>query len=446
VTRPPDERGERRRLRGADVPAAVHWHEGMLLVPQHFQLASHREEALVQYHVSVASPYHWGLIDFERKFNDGVLTISKLEAVLPDGLVVSYPRDDGRADAALSIDLKPLLAQLPQGQQQTIFLSVAARIAGERFTQRYELGDDDVADETTGIDPLKVQTLRAKLQLIVADYLPESSVGFPVARFAVQSGAPVMLEFEPPWLTVRSSSPIHRLCSHLADDLRTKARSLATSIANNSASTHGPQMLETRMLIHSLVSGLIPLEALLDSNVAHPFTLYMSLAAVAGNLAPGQVPQKLERYDHDDPLRAFRRAIASIEATMKAAIRAPYTLHPFTVEGDAFRLRINPTWVGRPLMLGVRAPAGVTAQDVDDWVVKSTIGPASTIESLRIRRVSGLKRERVVDSEVVPAAGVTFYTLKQQGEHLVPSEDLVIVNPDKTRRPDEIVLYVNTEA
>ncbi|HWS70735.1 MAG TPA: hypothetical protein VN605_01415, partial [Thermoanaerobaculia bacterium] len=119
---------------------------------------------------------------------------------------------------------------------------------------------------------------------------------------------------------------------------------------------------------------------------------------------------------------------------------------PFTVEGDAFRLRINPTWVHRPLMLGVRAPAGVTAQDVDDWVVKSTIGPASTIESLRIRRVSGLKRERVVDSEVVPATGVTFYTLKQQGEQLVPSEDLVIVNPDKTRRPDEIVLYVNTEA
>jgi len=40
------------------VPAAVHWHEGMLLAPQHFQRAALRSEALQAYHITAASPFH----------------------------------------------------------------------------------------------------------------------------------------------------------------------------------------------------------------------------------------------------------------------------------------------------------------------------------------------------------------------------------------------------
>ena len=44
-----------------DIPDAVLWHEGMLLGPQHFQLASRRTEQLVAYLAAATLPYRWGL-------------------------------------------------------------------------------------------------------------------------------------------------------------------------------------------------------------------------------------------------------------------------------------------------------------------------------------------------------------------------------------------------
>jgi len=441
-----EERGERRQPRGSEIPAAVHWYESMLLAPQHFQQASHRGEALLHYHASVASPFHWGLMDLGRKpLTDGVLEIDRVEAVMPDGLVAGYPRRDGQKEREpLRIDLNELRPQIEQGKQ-TVFLTVAARQPGERFNERYEIGAQDTSDELTGTESLSIQLLHPHLKLVLGNSLPGSSVGFPIARVAIHGSAIEETPFEPPWLRVRSGL-LQEICRDLAFTLREKATSLATSIAQTSASSRQPQLLETRLLVHSLVSVLPPLEALIDSGVAHPFTLYLALAAVAGNLAPGQVPDHLACYDHDDLLLSFRSVVAAIAKIMKTAIRAPYTLHPFTAEGDDFRLLIMPQWPRHAMLLGVSAPPGVTEKDVDDWVMNSTIGARSLMDSLRRRRALGVKLERMRDPALLPASGVTFYKLRPNDEHVVPSEDLIVNNADHERRPLEIVLYVNTEA
>jgi type VI secretion system protein ImpJ len=434
-----EERGERRRRRRAhDVPAAIRWYEGMLLAPQHFQLAGQRQEALLHYHASAVSPFHWGLVDLDgKKLVDGVLSIDRVEALLPDGLVV--------AGAGLSIDLAPRLADIAAGQR-TVFLSVAARQPGERFSKRYDYVDEPIVDETTGLDELQVTLLRPNLQLTLADYLPESSAGFPIAKVVARSGALEEDEFEPPWVRVREGFPIHKLCAAVAELLREQATALNSSIVHDSESKHAPQLLETRMLIHSLVSGLPALEVLLKSNAAHPFALYLALASVAGGLAPGTVPKRVDAYDHDDLLRVFTTLKSAIEWTVKTAIRAPYTLRPFNAADDAFSVRIEPAWVGRPMWLGVRAAAGVKAKDLDDWVMQSTIGAKPKIDGLRLKRLSGVKREPDRNAERLPASGVAFYALKPPyGELLLPSEDLVIANGDRERRPDEVVLYIETK-
>lgn len=428
----------------ANLPPAVDWYEGMLLAPQHFQLAAHRSEALQQLHASLAAPFHWGLLDLERTFANGVLKISRLEAILPDGLVVSLPPKDGHGQRELSLDLNPLAAKL--SGTQTIFLAAAARQPGQSFDARYDSRKWSVSDEKTGRDDLAVKVLHPRLSLAVADYLPASSVGFPIARALIRSGAITEVEFEPPWLRVRCDSPLHELCTRIAEQLRNTAVSLQSSTARQSSSQRGAQLLETRMLIHSLVSGLPALEVLLRSDAAHPFALYLSLASILGNLAPGSVPKRLDAYDHDDLLPLFRALETRIAATIGDAIHPPYALKPFDEVEDGFRITIEPEWIGRPWMIGVRSRDRVDPNDTNDWIVESTIGAASKIDELRTHRVIGVKRERLRDSKLLPAAGAVFYALRPlESDSVGARQDLVISNGDRTRVPQEITLYVDIE-
>jgi type VI secretion system protein ImpJ len=440
VSRAPKER--RKRRRADQVSPAIHWHEGMLLAPQHFQLASRRAEELLHYHASIVSPFHWGLIDCVREpLKDDVITVTRLEAVMPDGLVVTHSTASG---GELSIDVKPHRDAIAT-EPQTIFLTVAARNAGERFHKRYELDEEQVKNEESAEDELTVKLLRPRLELTCTDFLPESSVGFPIARVEMRGSGVVEQQYEPPWLRVRSGSAIHTLCSEVAGHLRATAAALQASIRHSSESLHAAQLLETRLLIHSLTSVLPTLEALLDSNVAHPFPLYLALVSVAGNLAAGSVPPRLPAYDHEHLLSIFNKVKQTIEMIMSGAIHAPYELHPFVFKDGGFRLHIDPAWPRHKLLLGVSTPSGVRAQDVDTWICESTIGEAGALPHLLSGRSIGIKRSRVDGAAMPVASGYAFYELLQlPADFRISPRELVIrnVNPGQ---PEEIVLYVNTE-
>src|SRR5881394_1909548 len=93
-------------MNARDIPAAIHWHEGLLLTPQHFQQLTSRHEALVQYSAAVHSPFCWGLRRFKHQgisLPTGKLQVLDLEAVMPDGLVVSHDASDGTPP--LEVDL-----------------------------------------------------------------------------------------------------------------------------------------------------------------------------------------------------------------------------------------------------------------------------------------------------------------------------------------------------
>lgn len=435
-----------RRPAAGAIPPAIDWREGLLLAPQHFQHAAHRAEALLHYHASAASPYHWGLVDFERKpVAGGVLTINRIEAVFPDGLVIAHPRPDGGGPRDLSINLGEHMLEIAEGKD-TVFLTTNAREPGDGFKLRYDTYSECVRDETTADDELPVGVLAPRLQLIVADYLRDGLIGFPVARVHVRGGAVEEPEaYTPPWLRVAGGTPIHEVCTRIAERLRREAEDLAASMVHQSDSAKGAQLIETRMLIHSLVSSLPALEVLLRSECAHPFQLYVTLATIAGNLTAGIVPKSVDPYDHENLLRIFLSIERQIEDTIRAAVYSPYTTHAFKVTDDGlgFHLFIQEPWCDRPLMLGVRAPAGVRPADVDKWVAESAIGAEENINDLRRLRRSGVKREQPGQSEVLPSTGDIFYELKAPyAGNLLPRQHLVISNSNREGRPDQVVLYV----
>jgi type VI secretion system protein ImpJ len=443
---------DNRRRKGRFVATAqgvapeIQWHEGMLLMPQHFQLLARRQESLLHYHAATIAPYHWGVrfVRIDRSLlPDGILRVLELEAVMPDGLAVTVWPEDA---AGLTIDLAARGDEAKQ-QPTRVYLALTAHGRGLPLTERYRTDDLDVVDENEGGESdVQIPILRPKLILLAGEEPPAKYVSFPLAEVEYRDETFVTTRYEPPWLQVGPGSALYDLCVGISSRIRGKAGYLADQARGLPGSSAALQIAETKALIHDLVGELPPFEALLRSGSAHPFTLYIALCALVGHVAGlsrALVPPLLEPYDHNDLWATFEQAHAAITKALNEGAHESYTTYRFMRDGETYRLRFDPDWMTRSLVLGVRLPAGAPKAESEKWMDATVIGGDSKLLSLRERRVLGARRRRIeADADLAPPQGVTLFSLWPDAEFVVPGEELVIVNPGGGRRPEEIVLYV----
>ena len=436
-----------------DLPLAIQWYEGMLLAPQHFQQAARRQEALLQFHLGNGLKYAWGVLKLEiddERLGDKIFRVKSLEAILPDGLVVSHHADSDD----LSLDLKPYEEQI-QRHPALVHLAVTGQVQGLSSV----LGDqarfvsvegDAVVDANTGTGEVAIPRLRPRLRLVIADEVPKKYVSLPLARLEFgEKGLARASDFEPPRLRIEPREPLAEICRAVIQDLRTEAKRLVDMVSSEALANHASQMLETKALVRSLISALPRLQALHDSGVAHPFDLYLGLCDVLGEVAAmgrSRVPPELRPYDHADPLASFEEVRRAIQAVLKEELSKVYTGFAFRWENRAFNLHFEESWLEKRLVLGVRARPGVTTETTMQWVRKCYIGSDSQMERMQHQRIRGAERARLEgETELVPAQGVSLYSLKPDRRYVLGGETLQVFNlddPGHRNRPVELVLYI----
>jgi type VI secretion system protein ImpJ len=440
-----DRRKRKLDVAAGDLKPGIKWQEGMLLAPQHFQLLDRRHEELIHYHAAATSPYHWGIAAFEydkQMLMKGAFRVSRLEAIMPDGLVVAYdPHKDG-----------DLSAPLPDAEKGpvTISLVVAEHNGSASFRERYHDNELKVIDENTDDADITFDVLRPRL-LLRTDEPPKKYTHFPLAKIDFQNNQHVVTTFEPPQLRVTPGSYLHRIGTHIARALRRKALVQARLADAPATAMSDSQLLGVRSTIHYLVAQLPVLEALLDTGTAHPFSLYLVLCSIAGHvsaLSRSLMPPHLGQYDHDDLTATFEAVELAITSAIDEGVAESYTEYRFIADRDEFRIKFDPIWKSRDLFIGVRAPSGVTDSDMADWVSTSVIGGRASLIGLRDRRVTGVRRRRIdSDADLVPSRGVTLFSITAE-DFVIGGEELVILSPrdEKRARPEEIVLYVKNPA
>lgn len=451
-------RGRGRSALGAahEVPLAVQWHEGMLLAPQHFQQLVLRQEALLHFHASHTSPFAWGVTHLRLdpvRLVDGHFLVRELEAILPDGLVVSTLTGGGE----LAVDLAPFLDRM-KARPLTVWLVIAALrsglspLVGE--SARYaSIEGPQVEDQNTGEGELRLPRLSPRLRLLVTDEPPAKFSCFPLARVIHRNETfELAADFVPPQLTVAPGSPLFDLAQSAARLVREKAVFLAEQVRSPSLAARVPQLLETRGYVAGLVSALPPFEALLTSGVAHPFPLYLALCGLVGEVAAlgrSLVPPQFRPYDHHDLYANFVEAHTFLTQALREGILESYTGYPFLLQNGAFYLPFDPQWQGRKLVLGVRAAGGRSEAEVAEWMEGGLIASHPLVPELKSKRVLGAPRQKIDgDGDLVPARGVSLYALAPES-FVLAGELLEVRNledADGRKRPAEIVLYVRNQA
>jgi type VI secretion system protein ImpJ len=431
------------------IPDLIQWHEGLLLSPQHFQQLSLRLESLIQAVPGRYFPYFWGVRAFEydaSEFTAGVLNVRVLDAVMPDGFhVIFAPERD-----ELQVDLRPFAGQM-RGKPLLVHLAMPAGeghapVAMNRFSS-YE--GDPVPDENTGDGAMSIPRLRPRLSLIPSAEKPSTRyTSFPLIEVRCEGETFLPTDYVPPTLGISASSPIGKRCHEVSEQLRSKAAQLAERAMLTPQSRFA---VEIRSQLRALVTALPAFEAILRTDSAHPFMLYLELCRVAGSVAilgHSLLPPLFPQYQHNDLHRNIEQVVRYILQSVKEGVPDVLRRYSFEQEEEGFTLAADPAWSdafaaqsGARLVLAVKSEAG-EAKAVE-WGENAVIGGRDAIGSLLSRRVLGLRRQaasRVGD--FVAPLGLFLFELTADAEDMRPGDDLLVLGSIAGVRPEALYLSV----
>ncbi|ARN85184.1 type VI secretion system baseplate subunit TssK [Candidatus Nucleicultrix amoebiphila] len=428
----------------------IQWYEGMLLLPEHFQQGDRRFEQMIHYHVNNIKPFYWGVI--KSKIDEGLLVVGtlkflELEAVFPDGLVVSFTIDD---NVDLSIDLSQFAPSI-QNKPQTIYLCVPEYRSGAANTKgklsRYRsVVSPAYADENTGLGEVTFPLLEPNICLLVSDAPPNHYSSFPIATVTMEENTYMFTDFLPPQLKTSLDSDLGALLLDVTKRIRSKIGFLGERIRSRSL---GVLSNDADSAMRSLNSGILPFEALLNTNLAHPFDLYCALNIIAGhfvNVVSGQMPPTFQPFNYNDLRSSFMEVIDFIHS-MLDRIQEGYTVVEFTQKDRLFMLKLDQTWMSNRLVLGAKTPPTMTEKQLVEWINSAVIASDRFVESVRDRRTLGVTRKIITGDEemsLLPAKDVVLFEVENNPDFIDANENLLIFNISDSieTRPVEVVMFI----
>lgn len=438
-----------------DIPEAILWHEGMLLAPQHFQQASMRAEALVGYAMGSAALYPWGVrrLSLDRPLlAGGRVRVVELEAILPDGLPLLYPRE---GEPLLELDLAPYKDELAQSEMAVhVVVPVDSPRPAPGELRRYRSVEGrPVADANTGEGEIGAPRLRPALSLALtaSPTVPPQRryVSMPIARVSFKDDAFALEAFAPPRMDIPAGTPLADVARGVAQRLREKASALSERLQAPSA--EGGDMPGGNLMdaLRAMVEPLPRLEGLVQAETVHPFLVYLALCDLMGNLSwlGGQpVPPPPPRYVHEDALPAFQ-SMAEFLLRMIDRVRETYRALRFQrVADDQFSLELAPALLtSASLVVGARVAPGATPADTAEWLANALIGSRPVMRAIGERRIRGARRQRIdqaAELGLTPPATMVLARVAAEPEFIQAGQPLEIVGgAGGGAAPSEIQLF-----
>ena len=429
----------------------IQWYEGMLLMPQHFQSADQRVDDLFRLHLHHGLIQYWGIISCridEAALMVGKINVLQLSVIMPDGTFYTMTDDDRER---LSLDIK-LQNAAHSHNMITIHLGLpeytVGRSAVNNDNVRYRSADSPrLNDENTGDAEQRIPILRPNVCLFTDDHLSSRYVSFPLLRIVKNNHAYKRdQDFIAPQLKVTMGDDLGYRVMNVAQRVRSKIVFLSKQLQNQ-----GDDLLsqDVKQALRGLSIGLLPFEAVLKSESAHPFVMYRELCHLAGCVAmlqPATLPPSFDAYNHNDLYQTFEQVIRYID-TMLDHVQENYDVLRFDRNDRTFSLSLQQPWESHQLIIGVKIPKGSSKADMALWIKNAVIATATQVSSVRERRILGARRVVIDDESDVklkPAEDSLLFVIYSDRDFIDYDDILTIFNvaDTATTRPLEVVLYL----
>lgn len=317
------------------------WGEGLFLRPQHFQRQDlYHETRLIELGRAV-HPYLWGIrsLKFDTEaLSAGILRVTEISAILPDGESISAPNSD-ELPAPVSLGS---IASFGDGIVFHIALPYLRDFGPNYSTQREQTGhacryyqhEEAAPDLYTNAIESELSVLKKSLRLLSDHDNREQYVSMPVARVRATSSGGYELDaaFVPPILAIRSSPSVYQMVRRLIDILQAKAQALYGYHREPSQN-----IVEFRSgdiasfwLLHTVNTACASLQHLFHHPALHPERLFQDLLRIAGQLLTFSKAYSLSDlpvYSHANPGPEFLR----LEQIIRDLVETVISSRHFTI-------------------------------------------------------------------------------------------------------------------
>lgn len=463
-----------------NLPDQVHWFEGMLLSPQHFQQNNHYLEQLQFYHLKMTQPYYWGIrrleVD-ENTINHDMIVVTAVEAIMPDGTVVRegsqnthYPEQqkaDGEATPInkLSIELNKIIDVEPQ-QPFFVYLCIpnmtdACASDEETDLKRYDsVKVGNIIDHNNIQNRVDLVRLRPRIQLIAEPQYSEIKYsGFPLFKVEkTYDGSFRLLDYTPPVLRITQGARAFGVAladkvEKLLGEVRRKAAGIRNYFTDNKSHTNMVSSLQ-KQRIHHLTAQLPAFEVLFYSQNAHPFQLYQAMVQMAGHMSILQealLPPLFKEYKHNELDSTFQFVIDFIQS-ISDSIRLDFSSIPFELDdNDCFNARVEALPKDGVLHIACKLAAGSNLDKLKQWMNTAFIASESQWEDLKRVRTSGAIRtpkKEFKKLNLVEGDDEVFFEISNENGNIEPHKKLYIKGSDdslKAHKPAIINWFVPRE-
>ncbi|MDY7560401.1 type VI secretion system baseplate subunit TssK [Pseudomonas sp. 10B1] len=418
------------------LPDAVCWHEGMQLLPQHFQLQGLRAEAMAAHLALAANPWYWGVssVEFDPSaLFTGQVRVLALDATLPDGLVLNIRAGVGpmvELDIVEDVAVSPTLTV-------TVYLAIsplwrAGQLLPLKGRLQSALGDA-IPDLASGEHPESISVWRPNPRL-VTEANRADSICLPLLRLRKEGGGFVQLPFVAPTPRILPESLLGRRVAALCVQTREKCMFLAGRLRQAQQAGNQDDAAEVRRQSAALWARLPEVEGALNSRIAVPQALHGLLLGMAGcwsALDPIAGVPAYAPLDFLDLNRGYDEVLTWLERTLEQ-VRVGFRSLPFEQAEQVFSIQLPDLQPRQRLVIGLRMPAGVLEQAAVEWLGRAIIASGVHIPVLARQRMSGLAHQAMSRQEQVAYSvgdDTRLFVIQAIGQWFDPAQPLHIVSP-----------------
>ena len=427
------------------IPLTINWHEGMLLSQHHFQQNDSRVFQISSFQMDCISHNNYGikhLVYDKNALSNGIYRIEELEAIFPDGLIITYY-------SKLQKGLKPIEINLDNcivnNNIILIYLVITkvlqdiSPVSGEhpRF---YEVETESVKDNNLDTNEISIPRLFPNAYLYSGDTLPEFCTGFPICLINTGIGLPSVSDWTPPCLYINRNSKIHSICIELVKSLREKLTITETD-------------LEIQRILFNIKLILPTLEAILFSNNLKPYDLYVELTRILGAVSiikPDEILPPIIPYNHNDIDGCIYYLIKSINEYI-SCIDKNYTILHFNKRDRFFYKYLTSNDIdsinNNKIYIGIKGEKLNNINDIELWLKESIIVSDFALDQVRTKRIQGASRnimDKNTASKLMPSSGVVLFEIDLDKKYIREEQNLHIFNPGNSSgfTPIDIILYL----
>jgi type VI secretion system protein ImpJ len=402
----------------------VHWHEGLFLRPQHFQAADRYWTELIQTAQQWDHPHYYGLqtLEFSKEaLANHQFQVHTLRARMRDGTLVAMEsgREPDRVDLKQPfIGLAEGLVELEEAFQRETSVRVYLAVPklqlgrenvgkpGNAERARYVEYEQPIQDESYGGNdqPTQFKAINARLLLSTQDLsgyelLPIAQInraGEELAIPKLDSG------YIPPVLSIDAWPGLGRdLVRAIYDVIGKKIEVLSEQIVNRGIGLDSRDAgdLDRVLMLSQLNVAYSVLAVLASAQGVHPFTAYVELSRIVGQLSIFSRERRvvdLVSYDHEDLSRIFLQIRLRIEQLINVVRDFEFEQRYFTGVGLGMQVTLDSKWFNSDWQWYIGVNKGdLTEQECRELLSQGQLdwkfGSARQVEILFTHRAEGLR-------------------------------------------------------